>query len=72
MPETRRGTIYVTNIAKFQINIFNKPGQLSVDDWLKINTCNKPGKLYFFSHKRLIPETRQDNYLNDRQKQVPD
>ena len=30
---------------------------------LKINTCNKPGNYLSFSGQRLIPETRQDNYL---------
>ena len=33
---------------------------------LKINTCNNPRKLSF-SSQRLIPETSQDNYVNDRQ-----
>ena len=34
---------------------------------LKINICNKPGKLSFFSSQRLIHVTSQDTYLNDRQ-----
>ena len=56
-----------STIFKFQINTCNKPGQLSVDEWLKINTCNKPRNLSFFLlGQRLIPKTRQDNYLNDR------
>ena len=58
----------MTDKNKFQINTYNKPGQLSVDDWLKINTCNKLGKISFFlSGQILIPKTRQDNYLNDQQ-----
>ena len=36
---------------------------------LKINTCNKSGNYLSFSSQRLIPETRQDNYLLDQLKQ---
>ena len=45
IPETRWGTIYMTDVAKFQINTCNKPGKLFVDDRLWINTYSKLGEL---------------------------
>ena len=51
-----------------EINTCNQPGQLSHRPTFfkfQINTCNKPGKNLWTTDCRLIPETRQDNYLLD-------
>ena len=63
IPETRRGTIYVTNIFKFLINTCDKPRKLSTwTNWRLIPVTSQENYLSF-SGQRSIPETRQDKYL---------